>query len=63
MTCSTLSDEEPPVKLELLAVFGVACLAVFAAFVWLPACLLVLGVACIAIAWLVSADPVDGRDS
>jgi hypothetical protein len=26
------------VKLELLEVFGVACLAVFAAFVWLPAC-------------------------
>jgi uncharacterized membrane protein len=42
----------PLVKLELLEVFGVACLAVFAAFVWLPACLLVVGVACIFVAWL-----------
>lgn len=50
-------------KLELLAVFGVACLAAFASFVWWPACLLVVGVACIAIAWVASVDPTDGTDS
>ena len=38
-------------KIELLEVFGVACLATFAAFIWLPACLLVVGLACFAAAW------------
>lgn len=42
------------VKLELLEVFGVACLAAFAAFIWLPACLLVVGVAAIYMAWAAS---------
>lgn len=44
----------PIVKLELLEIAGVACLAAFAAFVWLPACLLVVGVACIFVAWAAS---------
>jgi hypothetical protein len=39
-------------KIEVLEVFGVACLAAFAAFVWLPACLLVVGVASILVAWV-----------
>lgn len=38
-------------KPELLEVAGVVCLAAFAAFVWPPACLLVLGIACIMAAW------------
>lgn len=38
-------------KVELLEVAGVVCLAAFAAFVWLPACLLVVGLACFAAAW------------
>lgn len=38
-------------KPELLEILGVACLATFAGFVWLPACLLVVGVACIVAAW------------
>lgn len=37
-------------KVELLEVIGVACLAAFAFFVWMPAPLLVIGVACILIA-------------
>lgn len=41
-------------KLELLEVSGVGCLAVFAAFIWPPACLLVVGVACIVVAWSAS---------
>lgn len=40
---------------DLLEVFGVACLAVFASFVWPPACLLVVGVACIVAAWVASS--------
>jgi hypothetical protein len=40
----------PSVKTELLEIFGVVCLAAFAAFVWLPACLLVVG-----LAWFVAA--------
>jgi hypothetical protein len=44
-------------KPEFLEVFGVACLAAFAAFVWLPACLLVVGVACIFVAWAASSSP------
>ena len=41
-------------KIELLEVCGVGCLAIFAAFVWPPACLLVVGVACIVAAWVAS---------
>lgn len=37
-------------RVELLEVAGVLLLAGFAAFVWLPACLLVVGVACILVA-------------
>lgn len=44
-------------KVELLEIFGVACLAAFAAFVWLPACLLVVGVACIFVAWTATSSP------
>lgn len=39
-------------KVELLEVAGVVCLAVFAAFIWLPACLLVVGVAVLAAVWV-----------
>jgi hypothetical protein len=39
-------------RAELLEVVGVGCLAVFAAFVWLPACLLVVGLACFAAAYV-----------
>ena len=38
-------------KTELLEVSGVVCLAAFASFVWLPACLLVVGLACLVAAW------------
>lgn len=40
---------------ELLEIAGVICLAAFAAFVWLPASLLVVGVACLVAAY--SATP------
>ena len=36
---------------ELLEIAGVVFLAAFAAFVWLPAALLVVGVACLAAAY------------
>jgi hypothetical protein len=39
-------------KPEFLEIFGFACLAAFAAFIWLPACLLVLGVAAFAAAFV-----------
>jgi hypothetical protein len=35
----------------LLELFGICALAAFGWFVWPPACLLVLGVAAIALAW------------
>lgn len=38
------------VRTELLEIIGVACLAAFAYFVWVPAFLLVIGVACILVA-------------
>lgn len=41
----------PTVKTELLEIGAVVCLSAFAAFVWPPACLLVVGLACIAAAW------------
>ena len=43
-------------KVELLEVSGVVCLAAFAAFVWLPACLLVVGLACLLAAWTAGGD-------
>jgi uncharacterized membrane protein len=46
-----------PTMLDLLELFGVACLAVFASFIWLPACLLVVGVAAIFVAWTASKVP------
>lgn len=39
----------------LLELFGILALAAFAWFVWPPACLLVLGVAAILLAWVLSS--------
>jgi hypothetical protein len=50
MTCLIPSDEEARM-IELLEVAGVGCLAVFAAFVWPPAALLVVGAALLVIAY------------
>jgi len=38
----------------VLDILGIACLAVFAAFIWLPAALLVAGVAFLLISWRAS---------
>jgi hypothetical protein len=37
--------------IELLEIAGVVCLATFAFFVWPPAALLVVGLACLAVAY------------
>lgn len=41
-------------RVELLEIAGVICLAAFAAFIWPPACLLVVGLAFIVAAWVAS---------
>lgn len=38
----------------LLELLGIAALAVFAAFIWLPAFLLVVGVAALVLAWVLA---------
>ena len=37
-----------------LDLLGIACLAAFAFFVWPPACLIVIGVAALAMSWKAS---------
>ena len=37
-----------------LDLLGVACLAAAAFFIWAPACLIVVGVACLAMSWKAS---------
>lgn len=38
----------------LLDLLGVACVAAFAFFVWPPACLIVIGAACLYVSWRAS---------
>lgn len=47
-------------KSTILDLLGVACLALFAFSVWPPACLLVVGVAALAMAWVTAED--DGEE-
>lgn len=45
-----------------LDLLGIACLVIFAAAVWAPACWLVAGLALLLISWRASAKPSGDRE-